>query len=56
MIRLFVIVLATIGGFILLGHFFPSLRTTAFALGTFGVTWLMLLTIGVSGLAYKVTK
>ncbi len=56
MIRIIVIALATVGAFLLIGHFFPTTRTIAFNLGTFGVTWLMLLTLGASLTSYKVTK
>ncbi len=56
MVRIFVIALATVGAFLLLGHFFPGLRSVAFNLGTFGVTWLLMLTVAACGLSYKVTK
>lgn len=56
MVRFFVIALATAGAFLLVGHIFPSTRTIAFTLGTFGVTWLMILTMAAGGLSYKVTK
>lgn len=56
MIRLIVILLAILGASFLFGRIFPSLAHVAFMVGTWGITWLMLLAAGVGVLAYKVTK
>ncbi len=55
MVRFIVIVFAMLGAAYALGRIFPSLPV-AFCVGTFAVTWIMLGSVGVGAVAYKVTK
>jgi len=55
MIRFIVIVFAMLGAAFILGRVFPSLPV-AFVAGGIAVTWIMLGSIGVGAIAYKVTK
>lgn len=55
MIRFIVIVFAMLGAAYALGRLFPTLPV-AFVAGGFAVTWIMLGSVAVGGVAYKVTK
>lgn len=56
MARFIVCVLCVVGASALLSHFFPSLTHVAFVVAGFGITWMMLIGMGVGFAAYKVTK
>lgn len=56
MIRFIVIVLSILGAAFLFSRLFPALSHIAFVVAGFGITWLMLLSLGVGVAAYKVTK
>lgn len=59
MIRLIVILAATLGAFfgcVMLSSKFPALAASAFTVGGFGITWVMLGCVGVGYAAVKVTK
>lgn len=56
MIGKFIVVsLAVLGAFLLLPLIFPTLHHTAWQLGTFGLTWSMIVAAGVFGLGMKLS-
>jgi len=58
MARVIVILFAMAGAAFLLSRIFPSLSTIAFVMPIlgFGVSWLMLTSVGVGWLTYRITK
>lgn len=56
MIRLLVVVLSIIGAAALFGRIFPSLAHVAFMAGGYGISWLMLVSLGSGFLTFKITR
>lgn len=56
MLRLAVIAISVFGAWVLIGTTFKQCYNTAFHIGDFAVSWLLLACLGVGLLVHKVTK
>lgn len=56
MLRLLVVVCAYMGAAYLLGQYFPALFGIAFVVEGIGISWLMLGSVAVGYIAYKITR
>lgn len=56
MMKLFLLALLAFGAFLAMGIFFPSSTHTAFTVGGYHITWIILGVCGVTFLGYKAIK
>ncbi len=56
MVRLFFTVLVGIGAYFVCWRFAPSTANVAFVLGGYGVTYMLLICVGLSAWGYKLAK